>query len=286
MKLALFEDAAGRRRFGRVDGEELVDLSALIDPLGLCPLGAALGQRREVEKAQGPRVAVDEVRLLPPALGASNVLAVGVNYAAHARVVAARNGVEFDPDARPALFTKSWSSLVGHGAPIVRPRVSTQFDYEGELAVIIGEHCRAVPRHEGLDVVGGFAVGMDGSIRDWQRTLPTPFAGKNFASTGGLGPWLVTSDEAGDPRDMKLTTRVNGEVVQDAPVSDLLNDIPALIAHITTFMPLAPGDVIFTGTPEGCRADRGNTGWLVPGDEVVVEVSNVGVLAHRVIDEE
>lgn len=285
MRIALFDGPDGIRRIGRVDGDQVVDLSALVDPLGPCPLGAALGRRQQVEMASGPSLALADVRLLPPALGATNVLAVGVNYAGHARVVAERNGVEFDPHAKPALFTKSWSSLVGHGGSIVRPRVSTQFDYEGELAVIIGERCRAVHRENALDVVGGFTVGMDGSIRDWQRTLPTPLAGKNFASSGGLGPWLTTTDETGDPTDMRLTTQVNGEVMQDSPVSDLLNDVPALIEHITTFMPLEPGDVIFTGTPEGCRADRGNTGWLVPGDEVAVEVSGVGRLVHRVVDE-
>jgi 2-keto-4-pentenoate hydratase/2-oxohepta-3-ene-1,7-dioic acid hydratase in catechol pathway len=285
VKLVLFDAPNGDRRFGRVEGDEIVDLSGVIDPRGPCPLGQALGDIQKVESADGRRHAVADVALRPPALGARNVLAVGVNYAGHARVVAARNGVDFDPDAKPALFTKSWSSLVGHGSPIVRPAVSTQFDFEGELAVIIGKHCRSVSRERARDVVGGYAIGMDGSIRDWQRALPTPLAGKNFASTGGLGPWLVTPDEAGNPSAMRLTTHVNGEVMQDAPVSDLLNDIPTLIEHITTFMPLEPGDVIFTGTPEGCRADRGNTGWLVPGDEVSVEVSGVGRLVHTVVDE-
>lgn len=234
----------------------------------------------------GERLPLGGLTLLPPALGAGAVLCVGVNYAGHARSVAERNGTTFDPTRPPALFIKVWSSLTGSGQPIVRPKASEMFDFEGELVVVIGEHCHAVPRERALGVVAGYTIGMDGSIRDWQRMLPTPLAGKNFAGTGALGPWVVTADEVGDPAVLRVTTTVNGEVMQDAPVSDLIHDVPALIEHITTFMPLSPGDVIFTGTPQGCRADRGNDGWLQPGDVVTVSVPGIGELTNTVVDED
>lgn len=285
VRVALFERPHGRPALGVMDGETVIDVTDWVGPLGACPLGAFLQRvAEEAPPLHGERVPLADVDLLPPALGSAAILCVGVNYADHARLVAERTGRTQSP--LPALFTKTWSALTAQGRPIVRPRVSDCLDFEGELVVVIGEHCRSVPREDALDVVGGYTIGQDGSVRDWQRKPPTPTAGKNFHHSGALGPWMVTADEIPDPAALELTTRLNGEVMQQSSVSELLNDVAALIEHITTFMPLAPGDVIFTGTPAGSFADRGDEKWLVPGDEVSVEITGIGTLTNVVADEE
>jgi 2-keto-4-pentenoate hydratase/2-oxohepta-3-ene-1,7-dioic acid hydratase in catechol pathway len=287
VKLALYDRGNGGRGLGVVDNDYLVDVTDWAGAPGCCPI-AALIERAAAEPPPltGQRIPLAEVRWLPPALGGSAVLCVGVNYAEHARSVAERSGTVITAATNPAVFSKYWPSLVGHGEPLVRPQVSTWLDFEGELVVVIGKHCRAVSRSDALDVIAGYTIGQDGTLRDWQRNSATPTAGKNFYHTGALGPWIVTSDELPDPAALRLKTTVNGEVLQDAPTADLIHDVPALIEHITTFMPLAPGDVIFTGTPAGCLADRGNDRWLVSGDVVSVEISGIGRLTNYVIAED
>lgn len=163
--------------------------------------------------------------------------------------------------------------------------MSEQLDFEGELVVVIGKHCRAVPRADALEVVAGYTVGQEGSVRDWQRRAATPVAGKNFVHSGASGPWLVTADEVPDPRALRITTSVNGEVLQDGATADMICDVPALIEHISAFLPLTPGDTILTGTPAGTFSDRGGQRWLAAGDVVVVEIPGVGRLQNRVVDE-
>jgi 2-keto-4-pentenoate hydratase/2-oxohepta-3-ene-1,7-dioic acid hydratase in catechol pathway len=175
--------------------------------------------------------------------------------------------------------------LNGHRGNLIRPRVSPCLDFEGELVVVIGRHCRAVAVEEALDMVAGYTIGQEGRVRDWQRAAATPTAGKNFHRSGAMGPWLTTADEIGDPRALRLTTRLNGEIMQDATVGELLVDIPSLIAHVSAFTPLAPGDAIFTGTPLGTLSDQGGQRWLQPGDVVSVSVSGLGVLENTVVDE-
>lgn len=283
MKIALFARQDGRRAVGAVEGDHLIDLTDWVGSLGHCPLASFL--RRSAEQApplSGERVAFTDVTWLPPALGGAAPLCVGLNYSEHAQ--GTRNA-SASASGHPAVFTRYWSSLVGHDQPIVRPRASRQLDFEGELVVVIGQHCRAVPRERALDVVAGYTIGQEGSVRDWQRGAPTVTAGKNFWHSGAMGPWMVTADEIPDPSALRLTTTVNGRTLQDSPTSHMMFDVPALIAHVTAFMPLEPGDVIFTGTPAGTCSDRGDERWLTAGDTITVEVSGIGKLTNGVVDE-
>lgn len=209
----------------------------------------------------------------------SRILCVGINYLEHIHEMGREK-----PDY-PTLFTRFPDTLVGHGQDIVRPRVSTQFDYEGELAVVIGRPARYVTAARALDHVAGYTCFLDGSVRDWQRHTTQFTPGKNFPATGGCGPWLVTTDEIPDPAALRLRTRVNGEVLQEAPVSDLCFGVPRIIEYCSSFCTLNPGDIIATGTPSGVGFARTPPRWLVPGDTVEVEISGIGILRHQVADE-
>lgn len=284
MRIALFEADRRGPRVGVVDGDELIDLTDWVGPLGSCPLAAYLARAAGGPPPRsGERVSTTGVSWLPPALGAASVLCVGLNYADHAEE-ARHQGVT--AGEHPSVFSRYWPSLVGHLQPIVRPRVSEQLDFEGELVVVIGKQCRAVPRKRALDVVAGYTIGQEGSVRDWQRRAPTPTAGKNFARSGALGPWMVTSDELADPAALHLMTRVNGETMQESDTALMIFDVPALIEHVTAFMPLFPGDVIFTGTPAGSFGSRKPQRWLTAGDVVTVEISGIGQLENSVIIED
>jgi 2-keto-4-pentenoate hydratase/2-oxohepta-3-ene-1,7-dioic acid hydratase in catechol pathway len=188
------------------------------------------------------------------------------------------------PD-HPVVFVRFPGSLVGQGEPIIRPIASEQFDFEGELAVIVGKRARHVPRESALEYVAGYCCFMDGSIRDWQRHTPQFTAGKNFHQSGAMGPCMVTADEIPNPSVLQLTTFVNGEVMQRGQVSDLVFDIPGLIEYCSTFSELVPGDVIATGTPGGVGAARTPPIWLKAGDAVEVEIPGVGLLQSPVVDE-
>jgi 2-keto-4-pentenoate hydratase/2-oxohepta-3-ene-1,7-dioic acid hydratase in catechol pathway len=185
----------------------------------------------------------------------------------------------------PVVFVRFPGSQTGHEQAIVRPRVSEKYDYEGELAIIIGKRARHVGRSEALDCIAGYSCFMDGSVRDWQSHTPQFTAGKNFARSGSMGPWLVTRDEVPDPTELTLTTRLNGEVMQNGRLADLLFDIPTLIEYCSTFTELLPGDVIATGTPGGVGAARTPPVWLKQGDTVEVDISGIGLLVNPVVDE-
>jgi 2-keto-4-pentenoate hydratase/2-oxohepta-3-ene-1,7-dioic acid hydratase in catechol pathway len=209
----------------------------------------------------------------------SRIICVGINYLEHIHEMGRQK-----PDY-PTLFTRFPDTLVGHGQAIVRPRISTQFDYEGELAIVIGKTARYVSAASALDYVAGYTCLLDGSVRDWQRHTTQFTPGKNFPATGGCGPWLVTTDEIPDPAALRLTTRVNGEVLQQAPVSDLCFGVPRIIEYCSGFCALNPGDIIATGTPSGVGFARQPPRWLTPGDTVEVEISGIGILRHQVVDE-
>jgi 2-keto-4-pentenoate hydratase/2-oxohepta-3-ene-1,7-dioic acid hydratase in catechol pathway len=183
------------------------------------------------------------------------------------------------PD-KPVLFTRFAASVVGHGQPLVKPLASEQFDFEGELAVIIGRRARRVSRERALDYVAGYSCFNDGSVRDFQRHSAQFTPGKNFHASGAFGPWLVTTDEVPDPRALRLTTRLNGEVVQDESVGELCFDVPALIEYCSIFAQLEPGDVIVTGTPGGVGAGRKPPLWMKPGDTIEVEIEGIGKLSN------
>ena len=208
------------------------------------------------------------------------IICVGMNYRDHV-VEVGRTVTE-----QPSLFASFAGSQVGHLQPMVKPHVSDQFDYEGEVAVVIGKAGRHIREADALHHVAGYAAYNEGSVRDWQRHTTQFLAGKTFARTGAFGPWLVTTDEIPDPTQLTLETRLNGAIVQSATTDQLITSIPELIAYCSTILPLLPGDVIVSGTPGGVGSKRNPPLFLKPGDIVEVEVSGVGVLRNPVIAEQ
>jgi 2-keto-4-pentenoate hydratase/2-oxohepta-3-ene-1,7-dioic acid hydratase in catechol pathway len=208
----------------------------------------------------------------------AKILCVGVNYRPHIEEM----GREV-PDY-PVVFTRFASSLVGPDEPVIRPWVSEQFDFEGELAIVIGKAARHVSRDDALGYVAGYCCFLDGSVRDWQRHTGQFTPGKNFDRSGAIGP-MVAAANIPDPAALELTTRVNGERMQQGRVADLVFDIPMLIAYCSTFTELQPGDVIATGTPGGVGAARTPPVWLKDGDLVEVDIPGIGVLRNPVQDE-
>jgi 2-keto-4-pentenoate hydratase/2-oxohepta-3-ene-1,7-dioic acid hydratase in catechol pathway len=188
------------------------------------------------------------------------------------------------PD-KPVVFVRFAASQVGHDQAVIRPAASEQFDFEGELAVVIGRRARQVRRDEAMDVVAGYCCFMDGSVRDWQRHTMQFTAGKNFHRSGAMGPHLVTADEITDARRLKLETRLNGTVMQSGSIDELIFDIPYLIEYCSTFCELLPGDIIATGTPGGVGAARKPPVWLKAGDRVTVDINGIGRLSNPVADE-
>lgn len=222
----------------------------------------------------------DDIRFLPVIPDAAKILCVGVNYLPHIKEMGRER-----PDY-PVIFVRFVDSVVGHHEPMIRPRASEQYDFEGELAVIVGKRARHVARAAALEHVAGYSCFNDGSIRDFQRHGLQWTAGKNFHHSGAFGPWLTTADEAPDPARFHLRTILNGEVVQDESVAELCFDVPALIEYCSTWAQLDPGDVIVTGTPGGVGAGRKPPLWMKAGDSVQVDITGVGVLSNPVVDED
>lgn len=226
----------------------------------------------------GELIALSDVKFEPVIPNPGKIICVGVNYASHI----AEMGRE--PGEYPLLFTRFANSQVGHNEPMLVPQESDKFDYEGELAVIIGEGGRKISENNAMKAIAGYSCYNDGSIRDWQRHTSQFTAGKNFMSTGGFGPWLVTRDEIENPSDLQIETRLNGKIMQSAPISDLVFNIPKLIAYISTFTELEPGDVIITGTTGGVGAARKPPVWMKNGDKVEVCISKIGTLVNPIKD--
>ena len=186
----------------------------------------------------------------------------------------------------PTLFVRFPDSHVGHGQPMIRPAASGEYDFEGELAFIVGRGGRHVPASRAMDCIAGYSCYNDGSIRDFQRHTTQFTPGKNFWRSGAFGPWMVTDDDIPDPAALHLETRLNGTVMQSAPTSDLLFDIPQLVEYISTVFPLRAGDVVSTGTTGGVGKARKPPVFLKPGDRIEVEVSGIGVLSNPIEDED
>ncbi|VYU37112.1 FAA hydrolase family protein [Metakosakonia massiliensis] len=223
-----------------------------------------------------PDYHLDEITYLPPIPNPQKILCVGMNYQA--------KRLEFnetDPD--PTLFIRFADSQCGHLADIIKPAASQEFDYEGELAIIIGKRGRNISPTEALAWVAGYSCYMDGSARDWQHAWFT--AGKNWPSTGAFGPWLVTREEIPDPNSLTLTTRLNGREMQCDNTANMIHQVPELIAYISTFCQLTPGDVILTGSPGGVGKKRTPPVFLQPGDHLEVEIERIGCLQNRVVAE-
>ena len=252
---------------------------------GRCPTvrallaAGALTEAGRIARDAAPDLPLDGLELAPVIPDPDKIVCVGLNYREHVAETG-RTVTE-----KPLLFARFAGSQVGHLRPLVKPKASDEFDYEGELAVVIGEGGRHIAANRALEHVAGYSCYNDGSVRDWQRHTSQYLPGKNFAGTGAFGPWLVTVDEIPDPSRLTLETRLNGQVVQHATTDLMITPIPEQIAYISAFLPLLPGDVIVSGTPGGVGARRNPPLFMRPGDVVEVEISGVGVLRNPVVAE-
>ncbi|WP_062783420.1 fumarylacetoacetate hydrolase family protein [Novosphingobium capsulatum] len=274
-RLISFRRPDGLPSFGRLDGDTVHDL-------GTAGSAAFLKDVADQDLAALPATghfALADVRLLPVVPNPGKILCVGLNYATHVAETG-REQKEF-----PAIFTRWADTLIADGEPLVRPRETERFDYEGELAVVIGKGGRRIARADAMAHVAGFSIFNDGSARDWQRHNIQFTPGKNYPATGAFGPALVLPDEVADLGSQRVQTRLNGELVQDQPVSDMIWDIPFVIEYCSTFTPLAPGDVIVTGTPGGVGDKRKPPLYMKAGDVCEISVGVIGTLTNPVIDE-
>lgn len=281
MRLCRLRGPGGEPALGVVEDEEVADLSGA--PLPSEParaLDEAGAEEIARRAAAAPRLALAEAALLAPA-APRKYLGVALNYADHIDEM----GME-RPEV-PTFFNKQVTCVVGPGADVHMPRVSTFLDYEAELAVVIGRRCRHVPAERAAAAIAGYTCANDVSVRDWQGQAKTVTLGKSFDTHGPLGPWLVTEDELGDPHDLGLRCLVDGEVRQDARTSDMVFDCFEQIAHLSKVFTLEPGDVITTGTPPGVGLGRKpvRENLLRVGTEVTVEIDGIGALANTVVEE-
>lgn len=224
-------------------------------------------------------IAVNELQFSMPIPDPARIICIGVNYLKHIHEMGRKR------PAYPSLFTRFNDTMVGHGQPVLQPRISTEYDYEGELAVVIGRTARYLSEAQAPDYIAGYTCFFDGSVRDWQNHTSQFSPGKNFPASGSCGPWLVTADEMPDLSKARLQTRVNSEVLQSAPLSDLCFKVPQIVAYCSGFCQLNPGDIIATGTPSGVGFARKPPRWLKAGDRIEVEIDGIGVLANTVVDE-
>jgi 2-keto-4-pentenoate hydratase/2-oxohepta-3-ene-1,7-dioic acid hydratase in catechol pathway len=281
MRLGTYVSDDGDRPCAILD-DEIVDLVEAAAQLprsvsGILSAGALDAAAAAVDRATTRR-ALSDVRLTAP-VRPSKFFGVGLNYADHAAEV------NREPTKFPTVFAKMVSCVNGPYDPIERPRVSEQLDYEGELGIVIGTRCRHVMREHAPGVIAGYLISNDVTVRDWQRLTQQWTLGKSFDTHGPLGPWLVTSDELGDPHVLDFRTYVNGEIRQQSNTSNLIHDCYDLVAAISTACTLEPGDVIASGTSSGVATARKPPAWLVPGDVVRIEIDGIGHIENEVVQE-
>lgn len=270
-----------KAHYGLVEQGAVYDLQTLTQPTlreALATEGTNGLMRRAANRmTAGNGIPLDSVKLLSPIPDPEKILCVGLNFFKHAQEAG------MAVPSKPSIFTRYSSSLVGHGTAVERPKVSDQFDYEAELAVVIGKTAYQVTEAQALDHVAGYACLAENSIRDWQRHSNQATPGKNFVRSGAFGPWLVTPDESGPAYDMNITGWLNGERVQSDTCGDMIFSVAQVISYISTFTELVPGDVISMGTPAGVGFSRIPPRYLKPGDVFEVDISNVGRLINSVI---
>jgi 2-keto-4-pentenoate hydratase/2-oxohepta-3-ene-1,7-dioic acid hydratase in catechol pathway len=281
MRLASFRTAQGASYgvvtnqgivdLGRHLGNRYSDLRTLLEKNGLEEAKKAASSPADYRES--------EVTWLPVIPNPGKIVCVGLNYEEH------RQETGRDKTEQPALFLRLAESQVGHKQPILRPRESKNLDYEAEIAVIIGKAGRRISQKDSWNHIAGYSCYNDGSVRDWQRHTIQWTAGKNFAGTGGFGPWMVSADEIPAGALLTLSCRLNGERMQHATTEQMIFKIPKLIEYISSFTTLAPGDVIVTGTPGGVGARRNPPVWMKPGDKVEIEIDKVGVLVNSIADD-
>jgi 2-keto-4-pentenoate hydratase/2-oxohepta-3-ene-1,7-dioic acid hydratase in catechol pathway len=278
MKLLSFA-AGGKEWFGAARDDGVVTLN---DKIGQPSLRAALAagaleKMRSVAQSTAPDRKLGEITFLPVIPRPQKILCAGINYRSHAAEMSR------ELPKQPSMFIRFADTLVGHGGEMIRPKVSDNFDFEGELALVIGKGGRHIAADRALEHVAGYTCFVDGSVRDYQKFSVT--SGKNFPGTGPLGPWLVTRDEIPDPSRLTLLTRLNGKEVQRSTTDLLIYSIPQIIAFCSQFTALTPGDIIATGTPEGVGHSRKPPLWMKAGDTLEVEITGIGVLRARVMEE-
>jgi 2-keto-4-pentenoate hydratase/2-oxohepta-3-ene-1,7-dioic acid hydratase in catechol pathway len=283
MKLATFTQG-GRTRIGVVIGNQIADLAAGAPDLpsemtALLSLGHAGLAQAQRAAASAPRLALDSVRLEAPVPRPGKYLAVGLNYADHIREIGA-SAPEF-----PSCFAKLSTCINGPYDPVHRPRVSATLDYEGELGLVIGRRCRHVRRHQAAEVIAGYVVVNDFTVREWVKKTPQVVIAKSFDTHGPFGPWIATPDEVGDPYDLAVRTWVNGELRQNSNTGLMVFGCYELVEILSSAVTLEPGDVLATGTPHGVGAGFDPARYLVPGDVVKVEIPPIGSLVNTIIDE-
>lgn len=286
MRLIAFTNDQGQPALGlRIDDQHLLDLTAAGAPASLDEVlhqgTDGFRQLRELQVKASRRVPLAGLKYLPPVLNPGKAFAIGLNYLDHA---AESN---FEPPKYPVVFHRYASSWVAHGQALVRPHVSTQFDYEAELVVVIGKAGRYISKDRALEHVAGYSIFNDGSIRDYQLRTNQWMLGKNFDASGSFGPEFVTADELPEAaRGLRIQCRLNGQVLQDANTRDMIFDVPTLVATCSEAMALQPGDIIISGTPSGVGMARKPQVWMKAGDVCEVEVEGIGILRNPVVDEQ
>jgi 2-keto-4-pentenoate hydratase/2-oxohepta-3-ene-1,7-dioic acid hydratase in catechol pathway len=281
MKFLSFR-ARGAARYGIVDGQKIIDLTTRLkcpDLKALIAAGACAEAEREAKGATAD-FTLEQIVFDPVIPNPDKIVCVGLNYHEHV------NETGLGGHSYPSIFTRWADTQVGHLQPVVRPNASDTFDYEAELAAIIGKPGRNISEADAFAHVAGYACYNDVSVRDFQRHGSQWTPGKNFPATGPFGPFLVTPDEVGELERKKIQTRVNGTVMQSSTLDMMIHSVPKLIAYISTFAPLSPGDVIVTGTPGGVAWVRTPPPWMKPGDVVEVEIDGVGLLKNTIVAEE
>ncbi|MEL7370910.1 MAG: fumarylacetoacetate hydrolase family protein [Myxococcota bacterium] len=282
MKLVQFEGEGGPS-FGLYRDDGVVDLRARLpytdmNALLADPEGLASARQHEDRAADISLSAIS--KWLPPVTRPSKIFCIGVNYDEH------RKETGRAVSSYPTVFARFAHTLVGHQQPLIRPDVSDRFDFEGELAVIMGRGGRRIAADDALKHIAGYACFNDASVRDYQKHTAQITPGKNFDQTGGLGPWLLTADEVADPAALHLETRIGREVMQSAPTDQMIFSIPVLIEYLSSFCTLVPGDLIATGTPSGVGDQRTPPRYMKPGETVSVHIKGVGMLENPIAAED
>jgi 2-keto-4-pentenoate hydratase/2-oxohepta-3-ene-1,7-dioic acid hydratase in catechol pathway len=280
MQLVSFK-SDGRKGYGFIEGDAALDLSGCARLKGCAGWAAALGEHSAEElqslaRRQGRRHPLAGLTLLPPITDGDKIVCLGLNFRDHAREA----GLPIPP--KPILFTRVASSFVGQGEPVLAPSVSEQFDYEGELAIVIGKRGRCITRVRAMDHVLGYTVVAENSVRDWQAHSRQVTPGKNFYRSGAMGPACVSRDEAGDHESFRILTRLNGVQVQDGSTAELIFSIAEVLEYVSIFTMLLPGDIVCLGTPAGVGMGRTPPLWMKHGDVLEIEIPRVGTLRNPV----
>jgi len=279
MKVITFE-RNGVPSYGLLKKDRVIDvgkqLASRYADLRSVLTAGALQELERAAKESAPSYQINEIKFLPVIPNPTKILCVGLNYVSH------RTETKRPETKYPSIFTRFADSQVGHEAPVLRPSFSNKFDYEGELAVVMGRGGRHIPEKDVNAHIAGYSCYNDVTVRDWQRHTAQWTPGKTFPNTGAFGPCLLTCDEVPDLGVLTLTTRLNGDVMQQAPFSDLIFSVPVIVSYISSFTPLYPGDVIATGTPGGVGDRREPPIYMKDGDVVEVEIDRIGTLRNVV----